>query len=57
MGMTNKFYAVCAVVTNKGIDDPQHRCYHNRSGSSAAMESDFIAKGFALSKQMYDCDT
>ena len=38
---------------NKGIDAPQHRCYHDWSGSSAAMETDIIAKGFSLSEQMY----
>ena len=53
MGVRNKFCAVCAVATNKGIDVPQHRCYRNWSGSSAAMESDIIAEGFTMSEQMY----
>lgn len=53
MGARNKFYALCAVAANKGIDVPQHRCYCNWSCSSAAMESDFIAEGFMLSELMY----
>jgi hypothetical protein len=53
IGVRNKFCAVCAVAANKGIDAPQHRCYRNWSGSSAAMESDIIAEGFSLSEQMY----
>ena len=53
MGVCNKFCAVCAVAANKGRDAPQHRCYRNWSGSSAAMESDIIAEGFSLSQQMY----
>ena len=42
-----------AVATNKSIDVPQHKCYRNWSGTSAAMESDIIAEGFTISKQMY----
>ena len=53
MGVRNKFCAVCAVAANKGRDAPQHRCYRNWSGSSAAMESDIIAEGFSLLEQMY----
>ena len=49
MGVRNKFCAVCAVASNKGIDALWHRCYCNWSGSSAAMESDIIAEGFSLS--------
>ena len=29
MGVRNKFCAVCAVASNKGIDAPQHKCYRN----------------------------
>lgn len=53
MGVRNKFCAVWAVEANKGIDDPQHRCYHNWSVSSAAMESDIIAEEFSMSNQMH----
>lgn len=53
IGVRNKFCAVCAVAANKCIDAPQHTCYRNWSGSSAAMESDIIAEGFNLSEKMY----
>lgn len=53
MGVRNKFSAVCAVAANKDIGAPQHRCYRNLSGSSAAKESDIKIEGFSLLKQMY----
>ena len=53
MGVRNMFCGVWAVEANKGIDAPQHRCYHNWSGSSAAMESDIIAEEFSMSNQMH----
>ena len=53
MGIRNKFCAVCAVTTNKRMDVPQHKCYCNWFGTSAAMDSDIIAEGFPMSEQMY----
>ena len=53
MGVRSKFCARCAIVTNERIDVPQHKCYRNWSGTSAAMESDIIAEGFTMSEQMY----
>ena len=37
----------------KQQEPPQHRCYCNWSGSSAAMESDILVEGFRLSEQAH----
>ena len=41
------------MAENEQQEAPQHRCYHNWSGSSAAMESDILVEGFHLSEQAH----
>ena len=53
LGVQHKYCAVCSVAENQSMSTPHHRCYHNRSGSSAAMESDIIVEGFRLSEQTH----
>ena len=50
LGVRNKYCSMCAVAEHKEQAAPQHACYHNWAGSSCAMESDIIAKGFRLSE-------
>ena len=57
IGVRNTFCAVCAISGNKGNDTPQHRCYRNWSGSSAAMENDIIVEDSACPNRCTDCAT
>ena len=41
------------MAENKQQEPPQHRCYRNWSGSSAAMESEILVEGFRLSEQAH----
>ena len=49
-GVRNKYCAVCSVSEK---DPPEHRCYCNWSGLSAAMESDIVLESFRLSEQTH----
>ena len=53
MGIHNKYRSICAVAEHEKQQPPQHRCYRNWDGSSAAMESDIISEGFRRSESMY----
>ena len=53
IGVRNKYCAVCSVSEKKQQEPPQHRCYRNWSGSSAAMESDILVEGFRMSEQTH----
>ena len=53
IGVRKKYCPVCSVSAKKEKEPPQHSCYQNWSGSSAAMESDIVLEGFRLSKQTH----
>ena len=52
-GVRNKYCAVCSVLEKQEKDPPEHQCYCNWSGLSAAMESDIVLEGFRLSEQTH----
>ena len=51
MGVHNKFCSICAVSENKNQQPPLHKCYRNRSGSSASMETYIVSEEFCLSEK------
>jgi len=53
IGVRSKYCSICAVSNGKGIPAPEHKCYHNWSGSSSSMEADIILQGFLLSESIH----
>ena len=51
-GVRNKYCVVCARASALG-PAPNHKCHKNWEGSSTAMETDIIVKGFAESEDMH----
>ncbi|KAJ8969611.1 hypothetical protein NQ317_001975 [Molorchus minor] len=54
LGVRNKYCSICARSENVGQDSPQHVCFKNWAGSSAAMEQDIIVEGFNNSLTMHE---
>ncbi|XP_022904610.2 uncharacterized protein [Onthophagus taurus] len=53
LGVRNKYCTICTMADRKGETTPQHVCSRNWTGTSTAMESDIIVKGFRCSIAMY----
>ena len=56
VGIRNKFCTVCHMAEREGLEAKSHKCYKNfdHNISSARMESDAIAEGFACNIAMHD---
>ena len=50
-GVRNKYCVVCARASLGSV--PDHRCHRNWEGSSTAMETDIVVKGFLESESMH----
>ncbi|EZA62614.1 hypothetical protein X777_07428 [Ooceraea biroi] len=55
VGVRNKYYVLCDMVEQRGVEVRKHKCYKNfdSNASSTRMESDAIVEGFKSSLEIH----